>query len=125
MKDINYTLMSDRLLDDLAGVLRKFADERDWGQFHSPKNLAIALTVEAAELLEEFQWLTEEQSRQPDQERLKRIKDEISDVMIYLVLLSDHLSIDPMAAAFAKIEKNREKYPVDKAKGSAKKYTDL
>jgi dCTP diphosphatase len=117
--------MQDRLLDDLAGVLRKFADERDWGQFHSPKNLAIALTVEAAELLEEFQWLTEEQSREPDQERLKRIKDEISDVLIYLVLLSDHLSIDPMAAAFEKIEKNREKYPAEKARGSAKKYTEL
>jgi NTP pyrophosphatase (non-canonical NTP hydrolase) len=117
--------MRERLLDDLADVLRKFADERDWGQFHSPKNLAIALTVEAAELLEEFQWLTEEQSRQPDQERLKRIKDEISDVMIYLVLLSDHLSIDPMAAAFEKVEKNREKYPAEKARGSAKKYTEL
>ena len=117
--------MRDRLLDDLAGVLRKFADEREWGQFHSPKNLAIALTVEAAELLEEFQWLTEEQSGQPDQESLKRIKDEISDVMIYLVLLSDHLSIDPMAAAFEKVEKNREKYPAEKARGSAKKYTEL
>ena len=66
--------MRDRLLDDLADVLRKFADERDWDQFHSPKNLAIALTVEAAELLEEFQWLTEEQSRQPDQERLNVLK---------------------------------------------------
>ena len=85
----------------------------------------MALTVETAELLEEFQWLTEQQSKEPGQEPLKRIKEEIGDVMIYLVLLSDHLSIDPMAAAFDKIEKNREKYPVDKAKGSAKKYTDL
>ncbi len=117
--------MRDRLLGDLTGLLRKFADERDWEQFHSPKNLAMALTVEAAELLEEFQWLTEEHSRQPDQERLKRIKEEVGDVMIYLVLLSDHLSIDPMMAAFEKIEKNRAKYPVEKAKGSAKKYTDL
>jgi len=117
--------MRDRSLADLAELLRKFADEREWGQFHSPKNLAMALTVEAAELLQEFQWLTEEQSRQPDQEGLKRIKEEIGDVMIYLILLSDHLSIDPMAAAFKKIEKNRAKYPVDKAKGSAKKYTDL
>lgn len=117
--------MRDPLLDDLACVLRNFADERDWRQFHSPKNLAIALTVEAAELLEEFQWLTEEQSRQPDREHLMRIKDEISDVLIYLVLLSDHLSIDPMAAAYEKIEKNREKYPAEKARGSAKKYTEL
>jgi len=112
-------------MKNLIQKLRDFAGERDWDQFHSPKNLAIALTVEVAELLEEFQWLTEEQSRKPDQERLNRIKDEISDVMIYLVLLSDHLSIDPIAAAFEKIEKNRDKYPVDKAKGSAKKYTDL
>jgi len=75
--------------------------------------------------LEEFQWLTEEHSRNPDQERLKRIKEEVGDVMIYLVLLSDHLRIDPMAAALEKIDKNREKYPADKARGSAKKYTEL
>jgi len=112
-------------MEELIQKLREFAQERDWGKFHSPKNLAIALSVEVAELLEEFQWLTEEQSRQPDQERLDRIKDEISDVMIYLVLLSDHLNIDPLTSAFEKIEKNRKKYPVDKAKGSAKKYTNL
>jgi len=112
-------------MKNLIQKLRDFAGERDWDQFHSPKNLAIALTVEVAELLEEFQWLTEEQSRKPDQERLNRIKDEISDVMIYLVLLSDHLSIDPIAAAFEKIEKNRDKYPADKIRGSAKKYTEL
>lgn len=117
--------MRNRTLTDLAELLREFADERDWEQFHSPKNLAMALTVEAAELLEEFQWLTEQQSRQPEQESLKRIKEEIGDVMIYLVLLSHHLSIDPMAAAFEKIEKNREKYPAEKARGSAKKYTEL
>ncbi|MDO9566979.1 MAG: nucleotide pyrophosphohydrolase [Candidatus Desulfaltia sp.] len=112
-------------MQKLIKKLREFAKERDWDQFHSPKNLAIALTVETAELLEEFQWLTEEQSRKPDQKRLNRIKDEISDVMIYLVQLSDQLGVDPLASAFEKIEKNRAKYPVDKAKGSAKKYTDL
>ena len=112
-------------MEKLIQKLREFARERDWDQFHSPKNLAIALTVETAELLEEFQWLTEEQSRHPDQERLKRIKDEISDVMIYLVLLSDHLDIDPLKSAFEKIEKNRQKYPADKVRGSAKKYTEL
>jgi dCTP diphosphatase len=117
--------MQDQLINELADRLRKFAEERDWGQFHSPKNLAIALTVETSELLEEFQWLTEEYSRRPDQDRLIRIKEEIGDVMIYLVLLSDYLSIDPIAAAFEKIEKNRAKYPIEKAKGSAKKYTDL
>jgi len=117
--------MRDRSITDLAEMLRKFANEREWEQFHSPKNLAMALTVETAELLEEFQWLTEQQSRQPEQECLARIKEEIGDVMIYLVLLSDHLSIDPVAAAFEKIEKNREKYPANKARGSAKKYTEL
>jgi dCTP diphosphatase len=117
--------MWNRSLADLAELLRKFADEREWEQFHSPKNLAMALTVEAAELLEEFQWLTEQQSRQPEQECLYRIKEEIGDVMIYLVLLSHHLNIDPTTAAFEKIEKNRAKYPVEKAKGSAKKYTEL
>lgn len=117
--------MRDRSITDLAELLRKFADEREWEQFHSPKNLAMALTVETAELLEEFQWLTEQQSRQPEQECLDRIKEEVGDVMIYLVLLSDHLGIDPVAAAFEKIENNRAKYPVDKAKGSAKKYTEL
>jgi NTP pyrophosphatase (non-canonical NTP hydrolase) len=85
----------------------------------------MALTVETAELLEEFQWLTEQQSKQPEQECLNRIKEEVGDVMIYLVLLSNHLSIDPIAAAFEKVEKNREKYPADKARGTAKKYTEL
>ncbi|MFO7557239.1 MAG: nucleotide pyrophosphohydrolase [Desulfobacterales bacterium] len=112
-------------MEELIQKLRVFAHERDWGKFHSPKNLAIALAVEAAELLEEFQWLTDEQSRQPDKERLNRIKDEIGDVMIYLVLLSDHLGVDPLTSALEKIEKNRKKYPKDKAKGSAKKYTEL
>ena len=112
-------------MEKLIQKLREFARERDWDQFHSPKNLAIALTVETAELLEEFQWLTEEQSRQPDLERLERIKDEIGDVMIYLVLLSDHLGIDPLKFAFEKIEKNRQKYPVEKVRGTAKKYTEL
>jgi len=112
-------------MEELIQKLREFAQERDWGKFHSPKNLAMALTVEAAELMEEFQWLTEEQSLHPDQERLKRIKDEISDVMIYLVLLSGHLGINPLTSAFEKIEKNRQKYPVEKVRGTAKKYTEL
>lgn len=112
-------------MEELIQKLRAFAKERDWDQFHSPKNLAMALTVETAELLEEFQWLTEEQSRHPDKERLERIIDEIGDVMIYLVLLSDHLGIDPLKSAFEKIEKNRQKYPVEKVRGTAKKYTEL
>jgi len=118
-------MMLDRSLTDLAERLKRFADERDWEQFHSPKNLAMALTVEAAELLEEFQWMTEQQSRQPEQKALNRIQEEIGDVMIYLILISRHLDIDPIAAALDKIEKNRKKYPAEKARGSAKKYTEL
>lgn len=111
-------------LDDLARLLREFAAEREWEQFHSPKNLAMALTVEAAELQEEFQWLSEEQSRQPEPERMERIKDEVGDVLIYLVRLADQLGIDALAAASDKIEKNRRKYPVDRVRGKAKKYTE-
>jgi NTP pyrophosphatase (non-canonical NTP hydrolase) len=117
--------MQNRSLTNLSELLREFADEREWEQFHSPKNLAMALTVEVAELLENFQWLTEQQSRQPEQECLNRIKEEIGDVMIYLLLLTHHLKIDPLAVAFEKVEKNREKYPVDKARGTAKKYREL
>jgi dCTP diphosphatase len=116
--------MEGQSLDHLAACLREFASERDWDQFHSPKNLAMALAVEAAELLEEFQWLTEEQSRQPDQERLKRIKDEVADVLIYLVRLCDQLGVDPLEAAYEKVKKNRAKYPVDKVRGKSMKYTE-
>jgi dCTP diphosphatase len=116
--------MREQSLADLAELLREFARERDWDQFHSPKNLAMALSVEAAELLEEFQWLTEEQSRQPDQERLKRIKDEVADVLIYLARLCDRLGVDPLEAAYEKVKKNRAKYPVDKVRGKSMKYTE-
>jgi NTP pyrophosphatase (non-canonical NTP hydrolase) len=116
--------MEKRSLTTLAAELRTFAAERDWDQFHSPKNLAIALSVEASELLEEFQWLTEEQSRHPEPERLKRIKEEIGDVLIYLTRLSDRLNVDPLDSAFEKLEMNREKYPVDRVKGKSNKYTE-
>lgn len=109
----------------LAKLLQNFADERDWNQFHSPKNLAIALSVEVSELLEEFQWLTEEQSRHLVPERLQKVREEIGDVMIYLIQLSDRLGLDPLSAAFEKLEKNRAKYPVEKAKGTNLKYTDF
>ena len=109
----------------LAKLLQNFADERDWNQFHSPKNLAIALSVEVSELLEEFQWLTEEQSRHLVPERLQRVREEIGDVMIYFIQLSDRLGLDPLSAAFEKLEKNRAKYPVEKAKGTNRKYTDF
>ena len=112
-------------LHQLQAELRKFAKDRDWDQFHSPKNLAAALSVEAAELLEHFQWLTEEQSKALSQDRLDQVGEEIADVLLYLVRLSDKLGIDPMEAAKRKLIRNAEKYPIDRAKGSIKKYTEL
>lgn len=104
--------------------LRSFADERDWDQFHSPKNLSTALIVEAAELLEHFQWLTQDQSTNLSQEKLLEVEAEIADIFIYLLRLSDKLGIDMLDAAIRKIARNEEKYPAEKVKGSAKKYTE-
>ena len=112
-------------LDELRNQLRTFAAERDWDQFHSPKNLASALAVEAAELLENFQWLTEAESQQLPPEALAAVRAEVADVLLYLIRISDKLGIDLLAAANAKIILNAAKYPVDKARGSSKKYTEL
>lgn len=101
-----------------------FREERDWGQFHSPKNLAMALMVEAGELAEHFQWLTQEQSRNLSAKKKMIIKDEIGDVLIYLVNLADRLEVDPMLAALDKLEKNKQKYPVQKVKGKSLKYDE-
>jgi NTP pyrophosphatase (non-canonical NTP hydrolase) len=110
-------------LEALRDVLRQFAAEREWDQFHSPKNLAIALSVEAAELLEHFQWAPETAVVTPD-EKLK-IQQEIADVLLYLVRLADKLDIDLLAAAADKLRVNAAKYPVEKARGTSKKYTEL
>lgn len=112
-------------MDALIQKLRKFADERDWEQFHSPKNLSMALVVEASEIMEHLQWLTEEQSRNLDPDTRQKLKDEIGDVQIYIARLADQLGISPLEAAYEKLKKNKKKYPIDKAKGSAKKYTDF
>jgi dCTP diphosphatase len=109
----------------LRDRLRQFAAERDWDQFHSPKNLAAALSVEAAELLEPFQWLSEEQSRALPPESLEKVTHELADVLLYLIRLADRLDVDRVAAAVRKIELNARKYPVDKSRGRAAKYTDL
>ena len=109
----------------LRDALRRFAAERDWDQFHSPKNLAAALSVEAAELLEQFQWLSEEQSRSLDARQLESVRQELADVLLYLVRLADKLDVDLVAAAKAKLELNALKYPVDKSRGSSRKYTEL
>jgi dCTP diphosphatase len=112
-------------LDQLRDALRVFAEERDWDQFHAPKNLAMALSAEAGELLETFQWLTEEQSRSLAPEALAAASDEIADVLLYLIRLCDKLGIDPVAAAHRKLAANAGKYPVEKARGNSKKYTEL
>ena len=112
-------------LEDLRTKLRNFAAARDWDQFHSPKNLSMALSGEAGELLEIFQWLTEEESRSLAPEARLAASDEIADVLLYLIRLADKLGIDPVAEAHRKIAENERKYPADKARGSARKYTEL
>ena len=112
-------------LDQLRDALRAFAAVRDWAQFHSPKNLAIALSVEASELLEVFQWMTEADSRSLAPAAKAAASEEIADVLLYLISLSDELGIDPVAAAERKMVANEQKYPVDKARGTSKKYTEL
>lgn len=115
---------SDDLLN-LRGELRRFSAERDWDQFHSPKNIAIALSVEASELLEHFQWLTEEQSRALPLEELTAVRKEMADVLLYLVRLADKLNVNLIEAAKSKLSENAQKYPVEKARGNSKKYTNL
>ena len=110
-------------LIDLRNRLRAFAEERDWDQFHRPKNLAISLVVEAAELLENFQWTNSGDVKDPDQ--LHRVSEEMADVLLYLIRLADKLDVDLAEAAMRKIEVNAKKYPIEKAKGSSKKYTEF
>jgi NTP pyrophosphatase (non-canonical NTP hydrolase) len=111
-------------MQELVKRLRRFAEERDWEQFHSPKNLAMALSVEVAEIVEHFQWLTEEESRGLEEDRRAALAEEIGDVMIYLVNLSDKLGIDPLRAASEKLDKNEKKYPAQIVKGKSAKYTE-
>lgn len=112
-------------IEVLQSALRQFANERDWEQFHSPKNLACALSVEAAELLEHFQWLAEEQSWALSDDKRIQVSSELADVFLYLIQLSDKLNIDLVQAAKDKMAINASKYPIDRAKGSSRKYTDL
>ena len=110
----------------LAGLrreLRRFAEARDWGQFHTPKNLAMALSVEAAELLECFQWLTPDQSARLAAVDRRAVEEEVADVLLYLLRLTDILDIDPLRAAQRKMKLNRRKYPVALSRGSARKYS--
>ncbi len=104
--------------------LQKFSDDRDWDKFHSPKNLSMALSVEASELVECFQWLSEDESRNMPEDEVNKVVDEIADVQIYLLRLATKMDIDILKAVDNKIDKNAEKYPVDRVKGSSKKYTE-
>lgn len=117
--------MSTQRFEDLKQRLAEFATERDWDQFHSPKNLAMALAAEAGELLEQFQWLTEAQSAALSAEERESVAMELADIQVYLVRLADKLGVDLVAAAHRKIDLNAEKYPADKTRGHARKYTEL
>jgi NTP pyrophosphatase (non-canonical NTP hydrolase) len=112
-------------MEIIKRILKEFVVNRDWSQFHSPKNLAMALSVEVSEILEEFQWLTEEESKNLSPEKMEKVRQEIADVLIYLIMLADKYDIDLIEAVNDKIKINEEKYPVEKSKGNAKKYTEL
>jgi len=108
----------------LRDKLRTFSDARDWDQFHSPKNLSMALMVEVAELMEYFQWLSEEQSKNISMETKPNVAEELADILLYLVRLADKLDINLLETALHKLEKNASKYPAEKVRGSAKKYSE-
>jgi len=117
--------MKTNQINRLKQKLRRFADARDWNQFHSPKNLAMALSVEAGELLEIFQWIQEERSHNLSSRDAERAEEELADVFLYLIRLSDQLKIDLVAAANKKLALNARKYPVHKARGTSRKYSEL
>lgn len=116
--------MSDSLTE-IQASLREFARARDWEQFHSPKNLACALSVEAAELLEQFQWMPEQASRGLEPAHKARVADEMADVLLYLAQLANVLGVDLVAQANAKLKRNAERYPVELARGVSTKYDQL
>lgn len=111
-------------IEKIQARQRRFAKDRDWEQFHSPKNISMALMVEAAELLEHFQWLTEAASGDLEPQKKAAVAEEIADVQIYLCRLADLLHIDMAEAVDRKMEKNEAKYPANKVQGLAKKYTE-
>ena len=112
-------------MDEVLAAIRQFRDERDWLQFHDPKNLAVSVAIEAAELLEEFQWKDKEEAWRHAEQHREAVSDEIADVAIYLFELADILKIDVGQAILAKLAKNAVKYPVDKSRGKSTKYDKL
>ncbi|EJL6395949.1 nucleotide pyrophosphohydrolase [Vibrio navarrensis] len=117
--------MKSKELDTLVSKLEQFAQNRDWDKFHSPKNLSMALAGEVGELLEVFQWLTEPESQNLTSEQKRRAEEEIADVFLYLLRLSDKLDIDLIEAANKKLDLNETKYPAERCYGTARKYTEL
>ncbi|MCR8636825.1 nucleotide pyrophosphohydrolase [Paenibacillus radicis (ex Xue et al. 2023)] len=108
-------------MDSIIKKIIEFRDERDWKQFHNPKDLAISLTLEASELLENFQW---KDSSEAIKQNMEQIKDELADVLIYSLMIAHDLEIDIESAILSKIEKNAKKYPIDRFKGTSKKYSE-
>ncbi len=116
--------MSQDCLDSISTRLAEFAKARDWEQFHSPKNLSMALIAEAAELVEHFQWLSEEQSYQLDEKKREEVALELADILIYILRCSERLNIDVLDAALRKIEINEQRYPVEKVRGDARRASE-
>jgi dCTP diphosphatase len=114
-------------LKKLNNEIEKLVSERDWDQFHSVKNLSMALSVESAELLEIFQWMTEAQSNdvKNDPKVMAKIEDEVADIFVYMMRILSKTEIDLEKAVLSKLQKNAEKYPVEKSRGNSKKYNDL
>ena len=110
--------------ENLRAEIQTFVEERDWDQFHTPKNLAIALSVEASELLELFQWLRSGDIDELGSKKLKQVRHEMADVLVYLIRLADKLDVDLIEAVTEKIEINKAKYPADKVRGDARKYSE-
>ena len=124
MTDLSEVTTNSVEFEELIQKIRNFVDERDWEQFHSPKNLAMALVVEASELVEIFQWMSEQQSLDLDPDQKRRVEEEVADVMNYLIRICDRLDIDLLHATDRKIQKNCNKYPADQVRGSALKYSE-
>ncbi|MCS0187469.1 nucleotide pyrophosphohydrolase [Vibrio alginolyticus] len=112
-------------IENLKNRIKKFTKERNWDQFHSPKNLSMALTVEASELLETLQWLTEEQSKTLTIKQKSKMEEEVADIFLYLLMFCEKTGIDLITASNNKIDSNGNKYPVEKSYGNSKKYTEL
>ena len=111
-------------LTQLREIVRQFVDERDWDKFHTPKNLSAALSVEAAELLEHFQWLQKGDAAELGENKLKQVRHEMADVLVYLIRLADKLDVDLHAAVLEKMVLNRAKYPADLVRGDMRKYSE-